>query len=105
MPGRISIMDALSSVGRFSLTMCDDMFHDRGALRAGLRAATGCLCAWLLVSMPGVLLTVAEVVQAAEPLSTGSLPPPAVRLNLSEAVTLFLKQNLDLIIAKYGIEY
>lgn len=85
--------------------MRDDMFHDRGALRAGLRAATGCLCAWLLVSMPGLLLTGTGVVQAAESLSTGSLPPPAVRLNLSEAVALFLKQNLDLIIAKYGIEY
>ncbi|MCC2641942.1 MAG: putative outer membrane protein TolC, partial [Nitrospira sp.] len=32
------------------------------------------------------------------------MPPPAVRLNLSEAMALFLKQNLDLLIARYGID-
>ena len=45
------------------------------------------------------------VAQAVESISTSSLPPPAVRLNLSEAVALFLKQNLDLLIARYGIEF
>ena len=34
----------------------------------------------------------------------GSFAPPVVRLNLSEAMALFIKQNLDLLIAKYGIE-
>ncbi|CAE6726848.1 conserved hypothetical protein [Nitrospira defluvii] len=37
-------------------------------------------------------------------LSTSPFVPPVVRLNLSEAMALFLKQNLDLLIAKYGIE-
>ena len=32
-------------------------------------------------------------------------PPPVVRVSLNEALALFLKQNLDLLIAKYGIEY
>ena len=29
---------------------------------------------------------------------------PAMRLSLDEAVALFLRQNLDLLMAKYGIE-
>lgn len=33
-----------------------------------------------------------------------SLPPGTVRLSMADAVTLFLKQNLDLLIAKYGID-
>ena len=34
------------------------------------------------------------------------LRPPVVRPNLSEAMALFLKQNLDLLIAKkHGIEF
>ncbi len=32
-------------------------------------------------------------------------PPAAVRLSLNEALALFLKQNLDVLIAKYGIDY
>jgi cobalt-zinc-cadmium efflux system outer membrane protein len=31
--------------------------------------------------------------------------PPAIRLSLDDAVALFLKQNLDVIIARYGIDY
>ncbi len=32
-------------------------------------------------------------------------PPALVRLSLNEALALFLRQNLDVIIAKYGIDY
>ena len=35
----------------------------------------------------------------------GSKLPPVVRVSLNEALALFLKQNLDLLIAKFGIEY
>ena len=85
--------------------MCDDMFHDSGGLRMGLRGATRGWLAWVLLGMMGALLLGGGAVQAAESLPTGSLPPPTVRLNLSEAVALFLKQNLDLLIAKYGIDF
>lgn len=105
MPWRISIIAALSSMVLFPRTMCDHMFHDRGGAGVGLRAATRCLDAWLLLGLMGMILLGGGMAQAAESLSGGSLPPPAVRLNLSEAVALFLKQNLDLLIAKYGIEF
>ncbi len=85
--------------------MCDDMFHDRGGGRVGLRPATRCWRAWFLLGMVGLLLCGGGMAQAAESFPTGSLPPPAVRLNLGEAVALFLKQNLDLLIAKYGIDF
>ena len=77
--------------------MCDDMFHDRGGGRVGLRPATRCWRAWFLLGMVGLLLCGGGMAQAAESFPTGSLPPPAVRLNLGEAVALFLKQNLDLL--------
>ncbi len=35
----------------------------------------------------------------------GPSAPKAIRLSLNEALALFLQQNLDLLIAKYGIEY
>lgn len=98
-------MNALSSIVRYSRTMCDDMFHGRDGARVGLRAASRCWCAWLLLGMVGLLLVGGGMAHAAESVPTGSLPPPAVRLNLSEAVALFLKQNLNLLIAKYGIDY
>ena len=71
----------------------------------GLRPATRCWRAWFLLGMVGLLLCGGGMAQAAESFPTGSLPPPAVRLNLGEAVALFLKQNLDLLIAKYGIDF
>ncbi|MDK2743233.1 MAG: TolC family protein [Nitrospira sp.] len=33
-----------------------------------------------------------------------SSPPPMLRLSLEEAISLFLRQNFDLLMAKYGIE-
>jgi cobalt-zinc-cadmium efflux system outer membrane protein len=41
---------------------------------------------------------------SAESFSAVPVPPPAVRLSLSEAMALFIKENLDLLIAKYGID-
>jgi len=32
-------------------------------------------------------------------------PPASIRLSLTDALSLFLQQNLDVLIAKYGIEY
>jgi cobalt-zinc-cadmium efflux system outer membrane protein len=40
-----------------------------------------------------------------QPSKAGSHAPASVRVSLPEALSLFLKQNLDLLIAKYGIEY
>ena len=40
-----------------------------------------------------------------QPSKAGSHSPASVRVSLPEALSLFLKQNLDLLIAKYGIEY
>mgnify|MGYP002403757990 CR=1 FL=1 len=43
---------------------------------------------------------------AAEKSAAPSVGPSATaRLSLDEALALFLRQNLDLIIAKYGIDY
>lgn len=109
MPQRISIMRALSSVRRYSRTMCDDMFHHRDAFTSCVRARAQGLI-WCVVAMLGLLLFGGGWAQAAEPspapasIAAGSLVPPVVRLNLSEAMALFLKQNLDLLIAKYGID-
>ena len=109
MPQRISIMRALSSVRRYSRTMCDDMFHHRDAFTSCVRARAQGLI-WCVVAMLGLLLFGSGWAQAAEPspapasIAAGSLVPPVVRLNLSEAMALFLKQNLDLLIAKYGID-
>jgi len=32
-------------------------------------------------------------------------PPNSIRLSLTDALSLFLQQNLDVLISKYGIEY
>ncbi|WHZ22001.1 MAG: CzcABC family efflux RND transporter, outer membrane protein [Nitrospira sp.] len=54
-----------------------------------------CLC---------VLPAVGMAARATEPVLAAPVPPPAVRLSLTEAMALFLKENLDLLIAKYGID-
>ena len=96
-------MIALSSWVRHSLTMRDDMFH-RGEERASPYAG----CRFLYVGLLSSLLSLFSICGSAQAVETAlptSLPPPAVRLNLAEAVDFFLKQNLDLLISKYGIEY
>jgi cobalt-zinc-cadmium efflux system outer membrane protein len=34
-----------------------------------------------------------------------SAPMPSIRLSLDEAISLFLRQNVDLLLAKYGVEF
>jgi cobalt-zinc-cadmium efflux system outer membrane protein len=97
-------MHALSSIGRYSLTMCDDMFHDRGGFGRALRAQARIFFLCLVIGMMTILPASGRFARAADTASTGPLAPPVARLNLSEAMALFLKQNLDLLIARYGIE-
>ena len=67
------------------------------------RAVTSlCLVMLALVSVKEAAFAVQTVDQIAKP---GPQLPASVRISLPEALSLFLKQNLDLLIAKYGIEY
>lgn len=50
-------------------------------------------------------LLVSTVWSAPIPAGKEAEAPPAIRLSLDDAVALFLKQNLDVIIARYGIDY
>jgi cobalt-zinc-cadmium efflux system outer membrane protein len=63
----------------------------------------------LLCLILPVLLSVKDAASATQtvdhPPKAGSQSPVSVRVSLPEALSLFLKQNLDLLIAKYGIEY
>ncbi len=52
------------------------------------------------ISLPHAWSAAPSVHQAAEPRPTAS-----IRLSLSDALALFVQQNLDVLIAKYGIEY
>ena len=110
MPERMSIMRALSSVDRYSRTMCDDMSQDNTGFTNAVRAGHPLGRLWCLMALLGLILFGSGWVQAAESPSgaatspAASFAPPVVRLNLSEAMALFIKQNLDLLIAKYGIE-
>ena len=52
------------------------------------------------ISLPQAWSAAPSVHQAAEPRATTS-----ARLSLNDALALFLQQNLDVLIAKYGIEY
>lgn len=69
----------------------------------------GFLCAALLmacISTDGVLPHVPSA-RAAAPESAAKSAPAAqaLRLSLDDAIALFLRQNLDLVISKYGIDY
>ena len=60
-----------------------------------------CFCAFvLLVSAGSVVAAADSPAKALSPI----IPVPALRLSLDETVALFLRQNLDLLIAKFGIE-
>ena len=86
--------------------MCDEMFHHRNGFMPCVRARARQGWSWWVIALLGMILLgsgwaqAAESVPAPAPISAGSLAPPVVRLNLSEAMALFLKQNLDLLIAK-----
>jgi len=59
------------------------------------------LLAWCTVHV-----AVSRAAQAPEPPVRVSAPPPGtVRLSLADALALFLKQNLDVLMARYGIDY
>ena len=62
--------------------------------------AVGLLACWM------IQVEVSLAAQPSEPPVRVSTPPPAtVRLSLADALSLFLKQNLDLLMARYGIDY
>ena len=52
-----------------------------------------------------IALSIAGAVAAEMPVAQPTGPAATARLSLDEALALFLRQNLDLIIAKYGIDY
>ena len=58
-------------------------------------------CAFVLPVSAGSVVAAAD--SPAKPLSPIT-PVPALRLSLDETVALFLRQNLDLLMAKFGIE-
>ena len=62
--------------------------------------------------LAGLLLVLSTQAWSATPSATPPVPPAAeqrapgsIRLSLNDALALFLQQNLDVLIAKYGIEY
>lgn len=78
------------------------MFVDKMSRRhLVLATAVPLMCAWSLAS--------AAPMAPAEAPAPMAAPAPAqttnLRLSLDEAIGLFLRQNLDLLIAKFGIEY
>ena len=62
--------------------------------------------------LAGLLLVLSTQAWSATPSATPPVPsaaeqraPGSIRLSLTDALALFLQQNLDVLIAKYGIEY
>ncbi len=102
-------MRALSSVDRYSRTMCDDMSQHSNGSTSCVRIRNQQRRFWCLIAWLGLMLFGSGWAQVADLASGATIPgsayaPLVVRLNLSEAMALFLKQNLDLLIARYGIE-
>lgn len=60
-----------------------------------------CFCAFVFLVSAGPVAAAAD--SPAKPLNPIT-PVPALRLSLDETVALFLRQNLDLLMAKFGIE-
>lgn len=91
--------------------MCNDMSHHQDGFAGCARLRFWQVCARWMMALLGIILIgsgwaeAAESVAAPAPIPSGVFAPPVVRLNLTEAIALFLKQNLDLLIARYGIEY
>lgn len=67
--------------------------------RCGVITISSFLCI-ISISLPQAWPAAPSVHQATEP-----RPTPSARLSLNDALALFLQQNLDVLIAKYGIEY
>ncbi|MGQ0666888.1 MAG: TolC family protein [Nitrospiraceae bacterium] len=74
---------------------------------AFLRATLGCAVIWSAAFI-GDALSVEPSISATFEGASRATPTPSaqvVRLSLDEAIGLFLRQNLDLLIAKFGIEF
>lgn len=99
-------MRALSCMVRYSFTLCDDMLQFRNRRKDGSCPSALSRGLWLVIGLLGLGLLGGGIAQATEPTPAKTAPftPPVARLDLSEAMALFLKQNLDLLIARYGIE-
>lgn len=78
------------------------------------RQARSCISLGLLILVVHVCVVSVEVVAAgvlnppdpsASPRASDAVSEQTIRLSLDEAIGLFLRQNLDLLIAKYGIEF
>jgi cobalt-zinc-cadmium efflux system outer membrane protein len=69
-------------------------------------AAILCIFIESNVALGGGLFLAASVMETGSVASSAAASPaiPTLRLTLDEAVSLFLRQNLDLLMAKYGIE-
>ena len=68
------------------------------------RACASCLTS-SLASLLLLLPVQASSVTTPLPASAEQRSPTSLRLSLNDALSLFLQQNLDVLIAKYGIEY
>ncbi|MCK6494546.1 MAG: hypothetical protein L6Q34_14065, partial [Nitrospira sp.] len=79
------------------------MLRDRGRLWVCLLRSSSVRVVLVLCTVLILGRTAIESAAAVES-TAPALPSPVIRLSLSEAVALFLRQNLDLLIAKYGIE-
>lgn len=86
--------------------MHNDMRHDEAGsrLRSGAVARSTRIGLALLLVIFSMLADRSGHAADSIGISASPFAPPVVRLNLSEAMALFLKQNLDLLIAKYGVE-
>ncbi|NGZ04632.1 MAG: hypothetical protein CV090_16450, partial [Nitrospira sp. WS238] len=69
-------------------------------------AAVLCIFIESNVALSGGLFLVASVTETGSVASSaaGSPAVPTLRLTLDEAISLFLRHNLDLLMAEYGIE-
>ena len=71
--------------------------------RVQLRRRFGMVAFWTALAI-GFSLPVSAATDLPAKTSTVAPSAPTLRLSLDEAVALFLRQNLDLLIAKFGIE-
>ena len=81
------------------MVICEDPYVFPQHTRCGVITISLFLCI-INISLPQAWPAAPSVHQVAE-----SRPTPSARLSLNDALALFLQQNLDVLIAKYGIEY
>jgi cobalt-zinc-cadmium efflux system outer membrane protein len=81
------------------MVVCEDPYVLRQNRRCAFRSTS--LLAGLLLVLPIHAWSATTTLPAPAEQRT----PASLRLSLNDALTLFLQQNLDVLIAKYGIEY